>query len=257
MLGKIIKFMVFGLVLSLAGGYFAWLHYEPVLTKKWEEIKEKDPDKHAVMAEELGAFHFEKAKALYEEIDAMSYEEVLDLRYRKLNKKRQADKKFRIEEWEKELVLRAKTKEARAEIHQNKADVLENLRTEREFKTAQVFWERASPMEKGVLLRFNCAKYLEKERSNSQLRSHSPDLPSVSVQLAPPRGPNLLPSDYCAQLIPDTLAKEDVLRIIDILKKEMNYFYFIEMMEEIGIAKSDVYSFDLQLDRMSSDFSDS
>ncbi len=257
MLGKIIKISVLGLVLFFASSYLAWLHYEPMLKAKWAEIKEKDPDKHAVMSEELKSFHFTKARALYDEVDAMTYEEVLELRHKNFYKKRRKDKEFRIAEWEKELELRAKTKESRAEIHQSKENALKGLRTDKDFKTAQAFWEKASPLEKGVLLRFNCAKYLEKERLRSQLRSHSPELPSVAMQLSPPRGWVLSPSDYCAQLIPDLLEKEDVLRLIGTLKKEMNYFYFTEMMAEIGIAQSDVYTFDSQLDYMSSGFSDS
>jgi|GEM_PF-3406568 len=257
MLEKIVKYVMLGLLFSFVGAYGAWLYYEPMLKAKWAEAKEKDPDKHAVMEQELKAFHLSKAKKLYDEIDAMTYEEVLDLRHKNFYKKRRKDKKFRIAEWEKELELRAKTKEERAEIHQTKAETLHDLRTKREFKTAQSFWRKTSSMEKGVLLRSNCVKYLRKQRLRSQIKSDSPELPSVSVQLAPPRGWVQTPSGYCAQLIPDTIKKDDVLRIVSTLKKKMNYYFFSQMMEEIGIAQKDVYTFDLQLDHMSSDFADS
>ena len=84
------------------GGWQAnlrWEEFKPVLA----ELEKKNPEKYAKMVEEAKSFHVKETKLLYEEIDSMTQEEVIKLRYDKWHEKRKADKKFHEEYYDEEL----------------------------------------------------------------------------------------------------------------------------------------------------------
>ena len=77
----------------LFGGWQAnlrWEEFKPVLA----ELEEKHPGKYAQMIEEAKFFHTEETQRLYHEIESMTREEVITLRYENWQEKRKADKEF-------------------------------------------------------------------------------------------------------------------------------------------------------------------
>ncbi|QPJ64750.1 MAG: hypothetical protein G3M78_04835 [Candidatus Nitrohelix vancouverensis] len=250
------KFIFYSFLASIAGGYFAWKTYAPAVKAEWNELKDKHPEKHAKMAEELKSGNLQNAKTLYHEIDAMTYEEVLNLRYKKFDKKRRTNKEFRMKEWGKELELRATTRDERASVHETKLQELKALNESDDPTTAQVVWKGMSSLEKGAALRSNCAKYLDLER-REQLRRKSLGLPATAPLLNLPNRPEISSATYCSHLISDTLNPQQVEAVILALKSKLNYFYFVEMLREIGIDPKAVFSDTQQLNSMAGDYVDS
>ena len=52
-------------------------------------------------------------------------------------------------------------------------------------------------------------------------------------------------SDYCMDLVPNADDNEAIVQTMQRLKGKMNHYYYVKMIEEIGIPKGDV-EFDQQ-----------
>ena len=75
------------------GGWQAnirWEQFKSVLA----ELEEKDPEKYAIMVDEAKSFHVKEAKSLYHEIETMTRETVITLRYENGEKKEKRMKNF-------------------------------------------------------------------------------------------------------------------------------------------------------------------
>lgn len=244
---------MFALV-GVTAGVLYWLYVVP----KADELKEKDPEKYAVLVDATSSLHFSRAKALYDELDAMTYEDVLTLRYRKWKAKRDENRKFRWEEWEKELELRKETEALKkAKYRELQKSLKQDLKHSRTGKALFVDWEEAGPWERGLLLREKCIKYLKLERQEERRRANVQQVARTTRLLKMPRGQAWNAAELCEQLVPIAHDPAVVTKALDNLKQSMNYFFFVQLLDEIGIPRKSVFSFPIQLDRMTGDFFDS
>jgi len=87
----IIKVAIIFLLVLVAGGFYAWKQIEPVAI----ELKVKDQEKfNLMMAEAMSLIGFGEAQKLYDELQAMTPKDVLDVRYRKWKEMKEADEEF-------------------------------------------------------------------------------------------------------------------------------------------------------------------
>ncbi len=244
---------VFGVVL-LAGGVLSWQYVLP----KAAELEEKDPEKYASLVDAATSLKVERAQTLYRELDAMTYEDVLSLRYRKWKAKRDADRTFRWEEWEKELELRKETEKLKKEKRRLEQKVLmQDLEHTRTDKALFVGWQEAGPWERGLLLREKCIKYLDLEKEEERRRSNVQRVSRTTRLLKMPRGQAWNAAELCETLVPIAHDEKVVTAALKNLKDNMNYFFFVQLLDEIGIPRKSVFSFPIQLDHMTGDFFDS
>lgn len=246
-----IKLLMVLLVLALVGGgVFAWKKVTPVMAV----LKEKDPEKYEAMIALAKSFDFSEAMNNYMELDRMTYEEVLTVRYNSLKKKRQQDADFRESHWEKEWELREDARALKKEEHQNQLKELIRLSEKRRGSVLLMDWKKSGAWEKGLLLREKCIKYLEVEKKENQGRRKIHKLPRIAPLLRKPRETSLTVPEICEEWVPISHDEAQVVSALENLKNEMDYFFFVQLLDEIGVPRQDVFSFPAQLDRITGGF---
>lgn len=251
---KILKTLAILLVLALAGGgVLFWKEVAPVMSV----LKEKDPENFKAMMANAKSFNFKKAFQRYTKLDQMTYEQVLTVRYHSMKRKIQEDDDFRRRHWEEELAAREETREFEKQKHQRQAQALILLSEKRPGNVLSRDWNKSSPWEKGLLLREKCIKYLGMEKTANQGRKKIHKLPRMAPLLEKARQRPLTVPEICEEFVPISHDERQVVLALEKLKNEMDYFFFVQLLDEIGVPRQDVFSFPSQLDRMTGGFAGS
>ena len=237
-------------LLLVGAGFLLWKSYRPTV----DEFKSKNPPKFEQMAKEFGDLHFIKGTELLREIKHMTHDEVLLIRYELWKERIKSDKKFRLEEWDNQLAERENTKKARRMEHLKEIADIERLNKKGGEKVLFASWKKAGPWEKGLILREKCIKYLELERKDNVRRRNPFTLSRTAVLLHKPAGTSLEVPELCAKLV--TISHDAGIEAsnLETLRNEMNYFYFVRLLDEVGIPRQEVLPFSIQLTRMTADF---
>jgi len=257
----IIKGIVVLLLLLGAGSFYSWKQFEPTAI----ELKVKDQEKYDLMVEEAkSVIGFGEAQKLYEELKAMTPEDVINVRYRRWKDKQETDKEFSQAYLEKEHKNREKVNSERKLIHNKKIKTL--ISNPDETKLRANNWKNTKPQQKVMALREKCAKYLKIEETDRRRRKNVLELSRISSILDRPNKFScdkktadiclaVSLAEYCMDLVPNTNEDEIVLQAIGRLKEKMNYFYYFKMLEEIGVSIKDL-EFEQQLNGVSNFFTE-
>jgi hypothetical protein len=257
----VIKGTVALLLLLGAWGFYSWKQFEPTAIT----LKLKDPEKYdLMMAEAKSVIGFGEAKKLYEELKAMTPEDVIDARYRKWKGKQETDKEFSKAYLEEEQKNREKVNNERKLIHGKKIRAL--ISNSEETKLRANNWKNTKPQQKVMALREKCAKYLKIEEMDRRRRKNVLELSRVSSILDRPNKVScdektadiclaVALAEYCMDLVPSTDEDKVVLQAIGRLKGKMNYFYYLKMLKEIGVSLKDL-EFEQQLKGVSNFFTE-
>lgn len=241
-------------VLASAGGGAFWvIKVAPVMAV----LKEKDPDKYATMVAQAKSLDFEIAMKTYTELDGMTHEEVLIVRYNSWKKKKQEDPDFLQSHWEKEWEAREEEKALRQEERQEQVEGLVQLSKNDRKATLSIDWEQSGDWERGLLLREKCVKYLGIEKKENQKRKNLHKLPKMARLLRKAGGASLTIPEICEEWVPISHEDGHVTLALENLKNNMDYFFFVQLLDEIGVSRQDVFSLPAQLDRMTGGFSGS
>ena len=240
------------LVLVLCGGaYYGLQQFQPTLDK----LREKDQEKYdLMMAEAKSVIGFGTAQKIYEELNAMTPREAVDLHYRKQQKRLEEDKEFRDASIEEQQKIREQADIERKSRHELALQTLITKPIKNKNDHAAE-WQKSEPWQKSMILRKKCIKYLKLEQIDDQRRKNVLELPRVDSILERPKNTSWLISEYCKSLFPDTNKNKIALKAMQLLKEKMNYFYYLKMLEEIGVSRDDL-DFNQQLKGASNFFID-
>jgi hypothetical protein len=248
------KIAIIILVLALAGGgVLIWKEVSPVMAL----LKEKDPENYEAMLVHAKSFEFNKALKRFNVLEKMTYEQVLTVRYLARKKKVQEDDEYRLEQREEEYEARAETREVKKEARQHQ---MQDLMSSSEKKPGKVFatdWKQTNPWEKGLLLREKCIKYLNMEKIAHRGINKIHKLPRIAPLLERPRELSLTVPEICEEFVPISHDEMQVAASLDALKNNIGYFFFVQLLDEIGIPRQDVFTFPAQLDRMTGGYAGS
>ena len=247
----IIKIVIL-LVLVLCGGaYYALQQFQPTLDK----LREKDQEKYdLMMVEAKSVIGFGTAQKIYEELNAMTPREVVDLKYRKQQKRLEEDKEFSDASFEEQQKIREQTNIERKSRHELALQTLIAKPIKNKNHHAAE-WQKSEPWQKSMILRKKCIKYLKLEQIDGQRRKNVLELSRVDSILDRPKNTSWLIPEYCKSLFPDTNKNKTALKAMQLLKEKMNYFYYVKMLEEIGVSRDDL-EFNQQLKGVSNFFID-
>jgi len=187
----------------------------------------------------------------------MTYEQVLTVRYNSMKRKIQKDDDFRRGQWEEELAAREETRELKKQERQRQVQDLILLSEKRPGNVLLLDWNKSGPWEKGLLLREKCIKYLEMEKSSNRGRKKIHKLPRIAPLLDKPRELSLTVPEICEEFVPISHDDAQVVLALETLKNKMDYFFFVQLLDEIGVPRQDVFSFPSQLDRMTGGYAGS
>ena len=257
----IIKVAIIFLLVLAGGGFYVWKQLEPMAI----ELKAKDQEKFDLMiVEATSLVGFGEAQKLYDELKAMTPKDVLDVRYRKWKEINESDEEFSKTHLEGEQKSRRKVDSERKSTHNKKINTL--IFNPEKTKMRANFWKNSKPQQKVMALREKCVKYLKIEEIDRRRRKNVLELSRLSSILDRPNKVScdkkivdiclsVSLSEYCMNIVPDTDEDKIVFQAVKRLKGEMNYFYYLKVLEEMGIPIKDI-EFDQQLKGISSFFTE-
>jgi len=249
-----VKVLIVLLVIVLVGGGVFWgLKVAPVLAV----LEEKDPEKYATMIAQAKSLDFETAMQTHTELDRMTQEAVLTVRYNSWKKKKQQDPDFLKSHWEKEWEAREEEKVLKQEGRQEQVEDLNRQSEKVRGSALLVGWEKSGAWEKGLLLREKCIKYLGLEKNENLKRKKVHKLPKIARLLSKPGEASLTLPEICEEWVPISHEEGQVTLALENLKNNMDYFFFVQLLDEIGVPRQDVFSLPAQLDRMTGGFAGS
>ncbi len=248
---KVLKGIALCLLLLLVGGgaTTAW---------NWDVLmgmKDKDPHEFHSILEEGYRFHLAKAYKKFMILKDISYEQAYMNRYRRWKKKWAEDVDFRKQFSQEKMELRKVLKKVRTEryqdelkkITQSQQTVPDNLR---------VSWAQLAPWQKGLILREKCIHFLELEDKENKKTMQVKSLSSQDIVSINRKFFDSTPAEYCEGMVPIGLEEKYVDKALSSLKRGMNYYYFIRLLNEIGLKDSDLFTYPTKLERMTEDFND-
>jgi hypothetical protein len=248
---KLIKLMILaGLVFGGWQANLRWEAFQPVLA----ELEEKNPEKYVQMVEEAKSFHLKETQRLYHEIESMSKEAVIFLRYERWQKKRKTDKNFYEEYYDSELLNRVEVQKALREDYQSRIDEIRLLSERQPVKIRFEQWKKTAPWKQRLILHEKCVKYVNMEIKDREVFQRGLAISKVSTLMARLSNEPLPVELLCNDLVPVAQAKieQAILR----LKETLTFNYYIQLLEEVGIPRSEIFSFNDELQAKARNYND-
>lgn len=250
---KIIKLMIFGGLIF--GGWQAnlrWEQFKPVLA----ELEEKDPEKYAIMVEEAKSFHVKEAKSLYREIETMTREAVITLRYEKWRIKKKEDKKFHEDYYDEELLNRVEVRKAFQTDYQSRIDEIQKLKQRQPVQVRFDHWKKTEPWKQRLILHEKCVKYVKMEIKDREVFRQDLEVSKVSTLVAQLSNEPLPVELLCNDLVPVTQSSNKIQEMVLGLKEILNFKYYTQLLEEIGIPKKEIFLFKDEISSKVRDYND-
>ncbi len=245
--------MIFGGLIF--GGWQAnlrWEEFKPVLA----ELEEKHPEKYAEMIGEAKSFHIQDTQRLYREIDSMTREEVIALRYEKWREKRKTDKKFHEKYYDDELLNRVEVRKAFRKEYQSRMDEIRSMEQRQPIQARFEQWKKTEPWKQRLILHEKCVKYVEMEISDRKIFRRDLEISKVSTFIAQLSNEPLSADGVCNNLVPVTQSSEKNQEAILRLKDVLEFSYYIQLLEEVGIPKGEIFPFNDELSARVRDYND-
>ncbi|MBL7020648.1 MAG: hypothetical protein ISR86_08890 [Nitrospinaceae bacterium] len=235
---KIIKWMIFaGLIFGGWQANIRWEEFKPVLA----ELEEKDSEKYAKMVEEAKSFHIKEAEFLYREIKSMTREAVITLRYEKWREKRKADKKFHEKYYDDELLNRIKVRKSFKENYQSRMDEIRELTQRQPVKVRFDQWKKTEPWKQRLILHEKCVKYIKMEMKDREVFRQEMEVSKVSTLVVQLSNESLPVELLCNNLVPSAKSAKETQEAVLRLKENLNFKYYIRLLEEIGIPRQEIF----------------
>jgi hypothetical protein len=250
---KVIIWMIFGGIVF--GGWQAnllWEEFKPVLT----ELEGKDPEKYAKMVEEAKSFHIEETQLLYREIESMTRAEVISLRYKKWKDKGKVDKKFQEKYYDAELLNRVEVRKTFQKDYQSRIDEIHDLKQSDPVKARYDQWKKTEAWKQRLVLHEKCVKYIKVEMKDREIFRQYLEVSKISTLLAQLSNEPLPVELLCSNLVPIAKSSKETQKAVLRLKEILNFKYYTQLLEEIGIPKQVILSFKDELINKARDYND-
>ena len=257
----LIKAAIILLLVLAGGGFYAWKQFEPTAI----ELRAKDQEKYdLMMAEAKSLIGFGEAQKLYDELQEMTPRDSINVRYKNWKMRQETDEEFSKTYLDEEQKARGQVNSKRKSTHNTKINTL--IFNPGETKLRANNWKNSKPQQKVMALREKCAKYLKMEEMDRRRRKNVLEISRVSSILDRPNKVScgkktadiclaVSLAEYCMDLVPNTNEDEIALQAMQRLKGKMNHFYYLRMLEEIGISREGL-EFDQQLKGVSNFFTE-
>ena len=222
------------------GGWQAnlrWEEFKPVLA----ELEERHPEKYAQMVAEAKSFHIKETKRLYHEIESMTREEVINLRYENWQEKRQADKEFNEKYYDDELLNRIEVKKALLKDYQSRMDKIRKLNERQPVKVRFEQWKKTEPWKQKLILHEKCVKYVKMEIKDREVFRRGLEISKVSTLMARLSNKPFPVELLCNDLVPVAKSPQKIQEAIQRLKATLTFNYYIRLLEEVGIPKKEIF----------------
>ena len=209
------------------------------------------------MVEEAKSFQSKEIQRLYHEIESMTREEVITLRYENWQKKRKADKEFSEKYYDDELLNRIEVQKALLKDYQSRMDEIRELNERQPVNIRIEQWKKTEPRKQKLILHEKCVKYVKMEIKDREVFRRGLEISKVSTLIARLSNEPLPVELLCNDLVPVAKSPQKIQEAIQRLKETLTFNYYIQLLEEVGIPKKELFSFNDELKRRARNFNDS
>ena len=249
-LGKVVpQALAVLLVVAVAAfGVYQW--QQPALQK----LQEKDAYRYERMVEEASRLHWIHAWNQFVELKEISLAELYRERYRRWKQQWETNGEFRQSALRQKAEARKQIKKSQKKKYDQQQQELAQYRRKQGPALLRVHWEQATPWQKSLILRDRCVRYLNQELEDYRQRRHVKGSLHGAALLVQSRIANASPGSLCREMISLSHDIPSVHRAMGKLKKGMNYYYFVRLLEDIGIPDSELFTVTGKLEGMTRDF---
>ncbi|MFQ5483482.1 MAG: hypothetical protein ACE5ER_12085, partial [Nitrospinaceae bacterium] len=183
----------------------------------------------------------------------MTPAQVYALKYEKWKASWEQDSKFREAALQERDAVHEQERLARNEGYAHRMNGLTVLRGSSPAARRAV-WGQATPWQKNLILRDACTRSLarqvrEETHSLNRRRHQEREAFGVGARALAP-----LPAEDCARWVMPGYSPASVDRSLLRLKKGMNYFYFVRMVEAVGLPREGLFTLQGRLARMTDSY---
>ncbi len=250
MVSTLIKVLIRGSILILVLGILGATGLFAKIFPERHSLAQKDPEKYQMMLDQFKSGSIEEGWNMYQLLHTHSSEEMLAIRYREMKQKWLDDKEFRMKDLERQLELKTASSNERMKNHEVRFVQLSKEKKNR----GPLVWDHLTPWRKTMILREKCIKFIELEKKDIQRRRNLFSAVRTSRLSIGKRGRTMSSEEFCGLLVPLKDDETVVVHAIRQLKEKMNYYYFSEMIREMGVNLEKIYAFPDQAQRMVEDF---
>jgi hypothetical protein len=237
------------LVLGVAGAaVYEW--QKPVLQK----LQEKDAYRYERMVDEASRLHWINAWNQYGALQEISPSELYRERYQRWKQQWVTSGEFQQNTLRQNVEAREQIKKSQKKKYDDQKQELEQYRRKQDSALLRVHWEQATPWQKSLILRDGCVRYLNQELEDYRQRRHIKGSLHGAALLAQSRIGNASPGSLCREMVSLSHDGPSVHRALGKLQKGMNYYYFVRLLEDIGIPDSELFTVTEKLGGMTRDF---
>ena len=249
-LGKMVPLIsaVLFVVGAAAFGVYQW--QQPALL----ELQAKDSYRYERMVDEASRLHWVNAWNQYVELKEISLAEVYRERYRRWKQQWQAGGEFQQNAMRKNAEARKQIKNLHKAKYDQQEHELAQYREKQDSSLLRVHWEQATPWQKSLILRDRCVRYLNQELEDHRQRRHVKGSLHGAALLVQSRIANASPGSLCREMVSLSHDAPSVHQSLGKLKTGMNYYYFVRLLEDIGIPDSELFTVTGKLEGMTRDF---
>ena len=149
---------------------------------------------------------------------------------------------------------RAAKEGSKKEDNPSKIKELENLNQHKPFKIRFEQWKKLELWKQKLILRDKCVKFVKKELADRKTQTSGLKISKISVLISRIGKKPLEIENLCENLVSSSTGQEDIQASILRLKESMNFFYFKQLLDEVGISRATVFQFKEELNRMTRDY---
>jgi hypothetical protein len=249
-LGKLVPQMLTALLVLVVAVAVVYEWQKPALQK----LQEKDAYRYEQMVDEVSGLHWINAWNQYAALKEISPTELYQERYQRWKQQWAASAEFRQNVLRQKAQVREQIKESQIKKYSFEELELEQFRRKQDPVLLRVHWEQATPWQKSLILRDRCVRYLNQELEDYRQRHHVKGSLHGATLLAQSRIANASPGQLCREMVSLSHDTPSVHRALGKLKKGMNYYYFVRLLEDIGIPDSELFTVTGKLEGMTRDF---
>lgn len=249
LLEKIIIGAFYASIVFIVCGVMAYYYFQPY----FQSLKNKDAFRYQQAMGEMKELHFLEAYHQFSELEDIEMKKLYLERYERWYKQYKKDPKFRREQRRERQETMEKAREARLEGHADAVSDIHYTNRLSGLLAERLRWGQAGPWEKGLILREKCVHYLKQEQAERVPTSKGEYPSSLLETFQDTRLDGMTPELFCTDLIPLADNPHAITRAFEKLKEKLDYFQYLQLLGEIGMKESEVFSFTEQLEGMTED----
>lgn len=236
------------ILIMAAAGIYEWK--KPEL----HQLRDKDPYRYERMVNEASRLHWINAWNQYEALKEISLAELYEDRYRRWKQQWASREDFRQKALRQKAEARKRIRKLRKKNYDQQVEELKQFHRKPDPASLRVHWEQATPWHKSLVLRDRCVHYLNRELEDHRRRRHVKNSLHGASALAQSRIAGASPGNLCREMVSLSHDLPSVHRALGKLKKGMNYYYFVRLLEDVGIPDSELFTVTGKLEGMTRDF---